>query len=168
MNNVIINTEDIKLPSWSGSMCSFAQKVLDELNHDNWELSILLCGDNTITQLNAKYRNKNEPTDILSFNLGSKIQDGKRTIFFPGDIVISLDTLHENAKYFKTSEDEELRRLVIHGILHLNGMDHESLDENEPMLVKQEEIMEKLKKEHIIPHIKKGFTEEKSEKHLPA
>jgi probable rRNA maturation factor len=151
MNSATVNAEEVPLPSWSGSMCEFALKVLEEIKHDNWELSFLLCGNKTITQLNAKYRNKDEPTDILSFNLGETVQEGDRTVYLPGDIVISLDTLRENAQYFEESEDQELRRLVIHGILHLDGMDHQTLEKHEPMLVLQEEILNRLKDNYIIP-----------------
>jgi probable rRNA maturation factor len=150
MNKVTVNAEEVPLPSWSNSMCDYALKVLEEIKRDDWELSILLCGDKTITELNNQYRNKNEPTDILSFSLGTEMQDGENTVYLPGDIVISLDTLRENAGYFKTSEDEELRRLVIHGILHLDGMDHKTINIEEPMLVLQEAILNKLKDEHIV------------------
>jgi probable rRNA maturation factor len=151
MSNVTVNSEGLLLPSWSGLMCEYAIKVLNELKHDNWDLSILLCDNKTITELNTQYRNKPEPTDILSFNLGETIQEDGKEIYLPGDIVISLGTLHENAKYFQISEDEELRRLIIHGILHLGGMDHATIEPNEPMLKLQEEILNKLKDEQIIP-----------------
>jgi probable rRNA maturation factor len=151
MNHVAVNAEEVVLPKWSGSLCCFALKVLEEIKRDNWELSILLCGDKTITALNSQYRNKSEPTDILSFNLGETVHDGGKTVYLPGDLVISLDTLSENARYFAASEDEELRRLLIHGILHLDGMDHETSDKEEPMLAFQEEILDKLKNEHIFP-----------------
>jgi len=151
MNNVTINTQEMSLPVWSGAVCSFATKVLDELNCVNWELSILFCGNKTIRGLNNHYLNKDEPTDILSFNLGETIKDGGREVYLPGDIIISLEMLHENAQYFKISEDEELRRLLIHGILHLNGMDHETIESGEPMLALQESILEKFKNERIIP-----------------
>ncbi|MCL2244178.1 MAG: rRNA maturation RNase YbeY [Treponema sp.] len=155
MNNAAVNAEEVPLPSWSGSLCSFALKVLDELKRDNWELSFLLCGNKTITALNAQYRNKAEPTDILSFSMGDGIpaameQQGDSTVYLPGDIVISLETLFENARYFEIPEDEELRRLIIHGILHLDGMDHETSDIDEPMLILQEEILNRLKDYHII------------------
>jgi len=151
MNHVTINAEEVVLPKWSSSMCCYALKVLEEIKRDNWELSILLCGDKTITALNSQYRNKNEPTDILSFNLGDTVQDGGKTVYLPGDLVISLDTLRENAQYFDVNEDEELRRLLIHGILHLDGMDHETTGKEEPMLAFQEEILNRLKDEHIFP-----------------
>jgi len=151
MNHVTVNAEEVALPKWSGSMRCYALKVLDEIKRDNWELSILLCGDKTITALNSQYRNKSEPTDILSFNLGDTVQDGGKTVYLPGDLVISLDSLRENAKYFDVNEDEELRRLLIHGILHLDGMDHETIGKEEPMLAFQEEILNRLKNEHIFP-----------------
>jgi len=153
MNNVIINIDDDDehcLPSWSGKTCSFALKVLDEVKCNNWELSILFCGDKKITEMNAQYRNKNEPTDILTFILGETVNENGKTTFLPGDIVISLDTLRDNSKYFNVPEDEELRRLLIHGILHLNGMDHNTNNTDEPMLKLQEEILTKLGNEQII------------------
>ncbi|MCL2719793.1 MAG: rRNA maturation RNase YbeY [Treponema sp.] len=149
MNNVAINSDGCILPIWSSSACNYALKVLKELKRDNWELSILFCGNDKITELNNKYRDKNEPTDILSFNLGETIIEDGKTVYLPGDIIISLDTLRENAEYFQIPQDEELRRLLIHGILHLDGMDHETLDSNEPMLKLQEEILIKLKDEKI-------------------
>ena len=152
MNKVIINADEQEPPSWSLNASRFALKVLDILQHDNWELSVLFCGDKKIKELNRQYRNKNETTDILSFNLGETVKKGKKETFLPGDIVISLDTLGENAEYFKISCDEELRRLLIHGILHLSGMDHKTLKKNEPMLTLQEDILNKLKKAVIIPN----------------
>ncbi|WP_461247701.1 rRNA maturation RNase YbeY [Treponema sp. R6D11] len=150
MNRVTVNAEEVSLPKWSDSLCCFALKVLDEIKRENWELSILLCGDKTIATLNSQYRNKSEPTDILSFNLGDTVTEDGKTVYLPGDLVISLDTLRENAKYFAVNEDEELRRLLIHGILHLDGMDHETTDKEEPMLAFQEEILDRLKDEHIL------------------
>ena len=152
MNNAAVNAEGIPLPEWSGEVSAFALKVLAAIGRDNWELSILLCSDETITALNSQYRNKPEPTDVLSFELGAEeiMPDGSIRCF-PGDIVISLDTLRENARYFETSEDEELRRLLIHGILHLNGMDHFSNDRSEAMILLQENILHTLQEEHILP-----------------
>ena len=150
MNNVTINAEGLPLPEWSSEACMFALDVLDEIKRDNWELSILFCNDKKITELNKQYRSKNEPTDILSFSLGETVENDREKIYLPGDIVISLETLSENSKYFNTPKDEELRRLIIHGILHLDGMDHKSLDADEPMLELQEKLLEKLKNKMII------------------
>jgi probable rRNA maturation factor len=150
MNRAAVNAEEVPLPGWSGALGDFALKVLAEIKKDNWDLSILLCGDTTIKALNTQYRGKAETTDVLSFELGAQSPDEGR--FLPGDIVISLDTLRENSQYFKTSEDEELRRLLIHGILHLDGMDHRTNDDTEPMIALQEDILKKFKGEPpIVP-----------------
>jgi probable rRNA maturation factor len=152
MNKVTVSAEDTPLPQWSGALSGFAMKVLDEIKRDNWELSVLLCGDKFITALNSQYRGRQEATDILSFSMDAETRDNDGRHFLPGDIVISLDTLRENARYFQTTEDEELRRLLIHGILHLDGMDHGTNDSKEPMLVLQEEMLKKLCNERIISH----------------
>ena len=151
MNNVTINSDGKPPPIWSADAEKFALKVLDEIKRDGWELSILFCDDKKITELNRQYREKDEPTDVLSFALGETIKENGRTIYLPGDIVISLETLRENARYFQIPEDEELRRLLIHGILHLDGMDHENADKDDPMLQLQEKMLNSLKNERIIP-----------------
>lgn len=62
-----------------------------------------------------------------------------------GDMVISLDSLKRNADYFSVSEDEELYRLLIHGVLHLLGEDHATNDPSEPMLQRQERLLIQLR-----------------------
>jgi probable rRNA maturation factor len=142
MNRVEVNAEEVPLPAWAAAAEDYALKVLEKLGKDRWDLSILFCGDNCIRALNARYRRKDEATDVLSFELGETLAgDGGEERFLPGDIVISLESLRENARYFEIPEDEELRRLLIHGILHLNGMDHESNEKTEPMLELQEKIL---------------------------
>jgi probable rRNA maturation factor len=68
----------------------------------------------------------------------------------PGDIVISLESLAENSGYFHVSQDEELRRLLIHGILHLDGYDHDTNEGTEPMLQLQERLLAELAGEYIL------------------
>jgi probable rRNA maturation factor len=154
VNRVAVSAEEVPLPAWSVSLRRFALKTLDRLGRDKWDLSILLCGDKTISDLNARYRGKNEATDVLSFSLteGELFPAGGRSSRrrLPGDIVISLDTLRENARRFNINEDEELRRLLIHGILHLDGMDHRGNGEDEPMIQLQEQILKQLSGECIL------------------
>ncbi|MDR2193937.1 MAG: rRNA maturation RNase YbeY [Treponema sp.] len=128
---------------------AFILDVLAYLEKDNWDVSVVFCTNATICALNRQFRNMDEPTDVLSFTLGE--MDGER--FLPGDIVISLEMVEENAAYFGVPVEEELRRLLVHGILHLNGMDHSGHlartpeagapdpREIEPMLRLQEEIL---------------------------
>jgi len=155
VNRVQISAADAPLPEWSKSLQKFALKALDRLGRDKWDLSVLLCGDKTIGELNSRYRGKAEATDVLSFSLndGDAFPAARRRNqerCTPGDIVISLDTMRENAGRFKTSEDEELRRLLIHGILHLDGMDHRTNGIAEPMLQLQEHILTELAGERIL------------------
>ena len=153
MNNIDIDTHDIDLPPWSKNVSKFAKKVLKEIGKNDWEFSIILCDDKFMTGLNSQYRSKKEPTDILSFKLGQylpTVKGDEKKVYIPGDIVISLETLSKNAKKFKITQDEELRRLIIHGILHLDDMNHETNDSREPMLTLQEEILAKLGNEQII------------------
>ena len=146
MNRVCLTAEEIPLPAWRGKAKTYIVKVLNYLKKDRWDISVLFCGNNRIRTLNAKYREKDEATDVLTFTLGVT----ERGWYIPGDIVISLETLEENAVYFTVKPDEELRRLLIHGILHLDGMDHETNEAAEPMLQLQEKILADLTGEHII------------------
>jgi probable rRNA maturation factor len=151
MNKVAISADDgVPLPGWIPSLKKYALKVLARLERDKWDLSVLLCGDEAMTALNFRYRGKAEATDVLSFSSceGDSFPAGGRLV--PGDIVISLDTLKKNACLFNISEDEELRRLLIHGILHLDGMDHRTNGKAEPMLRLQEDILTEFADAHIM------------------
>jgi probable rRNA maturation factor len=152
MNRVAISAEEVPLPSWSARADNFIIKVLDRLGRDRWDLSMLFCNNRYIRSLNARFRNIDEPTDVLSFALGTSYADETtgELRFLPGDIVVSLETLAENAGYFRVSQDEELRRLLIHGILHLDGMDHQTNGGAEPMLKLQEQILAELSGETIL------------------
>ncbi|MDR2019993.1 MAG: rRNA maturation RNase YbeY [Treponema sp.] len=155
MNRVAVSAGELPLPPWSARVSSFVLKVLEKLNRDRWDLSVLLCNNLLIQDLNARFRNRDEPTDVLSFPMGETLEDAGEDRYLPGDIVISLETLAENARYFRVSEDEELRRLLVHGILHLDGLDHEGkLDSGvspEAMLALQERILSELSGERILP-----------------
>jgi probable rRNA maturation factor len=152
MNRVEIGAEEVPLPPWSARANDFVLKVLDQLGRDRWDLSLLFCDNAYIRSLNARFRNSDESTDVLSFSQGGSYADERtrEQRFLAGDIVVSLETLAENAGYFQVSQDEELRRLLIHGILHLDGMDHQTNGGAEPMLKLQETILAELSGETIL------------------
>ena len=79
-----------------------------------FDLSIALVGPGRIKELNKKYRKKNRVTDVLSFLYNDS-----------GEIIICPTKVKENAKRFKSTFEKELARVLIHGILHLFGYDHE-------------------------------------------
>ena len=142
MNEVEISVEGIGTPTWLEKARDFALAVLAQQGRDGWDLSLLICDDAFMRGLNKQYRDKDEATDVLSFEQGDTYRSPEGTErFLAGDIVISLDALSRNAEEFGISRDEELRRLITHGILHLSGMDHEDNDPSRPMLLLQEEIL---------------------------
>lgn len=145
MNSVSIDWRDIDEPAWLGRAESFALRALDALGKDDWSLSLLFCGDGFIQTLNRDYRGKDEATDVLSFCMGDTVEEEGKSLFLAGDIVISLPALARNAAEFSVPEDEELRRLVVHGILHLSGLDHGDNDPAQPMLQEQERILASIK-----------------------
>lgn len=151
MNDVEITAEGITPPEWLPRAAAFSLRVLETLGVDCWDLSLLVCDDPMIRGLNRQYRDKDEATDVLSFSQGDSYRtpEGEER-FLAGDIVISLGGLARNVADFQVPLDEELRRLIVHGILHLSGLDHEGNEASEPMLRRQEEILGLLGKEGIL------------------
>ena len=87
------------------------------------ELSILVVDDKTIKELNTQYRGKNKPTNVLSFPM----RDGEPPYISPllGDVVISADTAKKEADEAGITFEERFSQLLVHGVLHLTGYDHE-------------------------------------------
>jgi len=148
VNEVEVASAGIEDPPWRQRCRRFAEKVLEVRRIDGWELSILLTGDETIRNLNRRYRSLDAPTDVLSFSQSDNIRTSTPEELHPaGDIVISIQTMARNAQQRAIPQDEELKRLLIHGILHLEGMDHE--DEESEMIRLQESILARLKQERM-------------------
>ena len=90
-----------------------AKKVLKERNKEKIDLSIVFVGQERMKKLNQKYRRKNKLTDVLAFGEGLN------------EIVICPQEVKKNAKRFNSVFKKELARVLIHGILHLLGYNHE-------------------------------------------
>ena len=156
-NRVFVSVQEkMDEPVWLCKVEPFVQKALKRIGYDGEELSLLFCDDAFIQELNKNYRQIDSATDVLSFENGDEYEDEEGTWFCAGDIIISVETLPKNAAYFEVDENSELKRLLVHGLLHLNGMDHgdEHIEigvapEGE-MLVLQEQILEELKDEILI------------------
>jgi probable rRNA maturation factor len=84
-------------------------------------VDVLLTGDKTLRQLNRSFRGKDKPTDVLSFPAPEAFAK-KHT----GDLAISLETAARQAKAFAHSTQDEVKILILHGLLHLAGEDHET------------------------------------------
>jgi len=89
-------------------------------------VSVLLTGDAQIRQMNRDYRGKDVPTDVLSFPAaGLEARDRRRTRL-AGDLAVSLQTAARQAQAFGHPLESEVKILLLHGLLHLAGLDHES------------------------------------------
>lgn len=151
-NRIVIDCEEgMDRPAWLDRVTPFMDKVLKRLDIDNWELSVLFCRDPFIANLNSQYRKIDGPTDVLSFEQGDEyIDDDDNTWFNAGDIVISLDMLKKNAEQFEVTENDEIKRLLVHGILHLDGMDHSDNSPDQEMLQFQEHMLAGFAADRII------------------
>jgi probable rRNA maturation factor len=124
------------------------KQILDELfltegfPNSIGELSLVFCDNSTIQVLNRDYRGKDKATDVLSFPQLENVQKGERVESL-GDLVISVEKTIEQAKERKHSFDTELWRLLVHGLLHLLGYDHEKVPVREArrMRRKEDEIL---------------------------
>jgi probable rRNA maturation factor len=111
--------------------------------HDK-ELSILLVDNDTIKELNRKYLSRDYPTNVLAFPMG-KGEDRDLHPYLMGDVVISTETAQIEAQERGITLREEMALLLVHGILHLLGYDHEGTpDEAAKMLAKETEILVRL------------------------
>jgi probable rRNA maturation factor len=118
-------------------LSKIAHRALEVLGLNRAELSIVLVSDAQIKRLNKLYRNKDKPTDVLSFPIREKVEDW----LILGDIVISVDTAKRQAKELGYSLEEELKRLLVHGLVHLLGYDHELGGEEEKKFFELEDFV---------------------------
>ena len=113
--------------------------MLRALGHAKSDLSVGLVGDVEIRELNRDYRDKNRATDVLSFSLVEGEWSGFRGTML-GDVVISIETAARQARARHRSLNEEVTRLLIHGILHLLGHDHEADEEARTMRAEERRL----------------------------
>ena len=124
---ITYNTENVKMPAikrretttWIRRVAATYQKKVGEVGY-------LFCDDEHILQVNQEYLGHDYYTDIITF-------DYCEGDILNGDLVISLDTVRTNAQKFQKDYDEELHRVIIHGILHLCGINDKGPGEREMM-----------------------------------
>ena len=114
---------------------------------DGSEVSITFVTNDAIHEINREYRDKDQPTDVISFAL-EEMGEGEVQIIgegiprILGDIIISTDRTREQAADFGHSFERELGFLAVHGFLHLLGYDHMEPEDEKVMFGKQDEILE--------------------------
>ena len=138
---VLIRNEYPKIKVDTGKIKQQIGRVLSSLDCNECEISILFVGDQEIRNLNHRFRGVDRSTDVLSFpQLFEELSETSGTLIL-GDVAISLETALRQTKKHGLSLEEELTLLLIHGILHLLGYDHEVSDhEDERMRKKTREL----------------------------
>jgi probable rRNA maturation factor len=116
-----------------------ARAALSALGLSRSELSIALVDDDEIARLNRDWRKKRGPTDVLSFSLVEGDFAEHRAGLL-GDVVISVETAARQAAERRRGLDDELARLMVHGLLHLVGHDHEADDEARVMTAEERRV----------------------------
>ncbi len=114
------------------------KRLLKELNCDDRTIALLLVDDNEIQKLNNAYLNRNKPTNVLSFAM-TEGEFGNINPQILGDIVISVQTAYRDALIGRIDLMDEIEFLMIHGLLHLLGHDHENTSaENAEEMIRYE------------------------------
>ena len=108
---------------YSKSVASFCAAILEALNQPAWMLSIAFVDTCEMRVMNCRYLGRNYATDVLSFPYRGVMMEGMP---FLGEIVIAPMVAQRHALRYRTSPEREIRRLLVHGILHLLGYDHET------------------------------------------
>ena len=139
----VLHPESKKFDFNSSKITHFVDLLLKEKDCSDFSLSLVLTDDAEIQKLNADYRMKNTPTNVLSF----PFLDGADSVLkeLPikelGDIIISLDTAHREAQKYGEEFSYRLCWLTVHGFLHLCGMDHERSNEEARQMTAQEKTL---------------------------
>jgi probable rRNA maturation factor len=117
--------------------------ILKAMEQKRAELTVVLVDDPAIHELNRRYRKKNAPTDVLAFAMreGLRVPGDEHGI---GDVVISLDTAERQARRRRKTIAAEVRTLLIHGVLHLLGYDHEKSEAEAKRMRARERALAKL------------------------
>ncbi|MEX0940265.1 MAG: rRNA maturation RNase YbeY [Candidatus Babeliales bacterium] len=126
------------------------QQILDILDYSDFDIGIWLTTNKTIQAYNRDYRNKDKPTDILSFPFYPDLKPPKR--IYPknedeknlGDIIISLEYVKKDAQRLGISFEKRIQILLVHGICHLLGYDHQTDDDYKIMRKKEAFLLKKL------------------------
>lgn len=125
-------------------MKKVAKTILADFSLPDAEVSISLVDDGRIQELNRRYLGRDKPTNVLAFSM----REGEFASLHPqllGDVVISVDTARRQSNRFGLNETEMVILLMIHGILHLLGYDHEGIKKGaSKMALKQKEMLKKV------------------------
>ena len=105
------------------------------------EFSITFIGDEEVQRINREYRKVDRVTDVISFALNDHVDMYHKEEALLGDIFISIPQMKRQSEMYGHSEKRELSFLVVHGLLHLLGYDHQTAEEEKVMFTLQKEVL---------------------------
>lgn len=120
---VVVTTRDCRAPALAARLARSGRRVLRVLGRGDAELSVVLVSDRLIRRLNREWRGRDRATDVLSF--AQQEGEGRAPATLLGDVVIAVPTARRQAGERGDTLGAESERLLIHGVLHLLGYDHE-------------------------------------------
>ena len=141
MNIELIDENNFLKNDYKSSLIKIAKRILHILKlPKNTELCISIISDVEMRKLNNDYRGIKRTTDVLSFP-----QDIIHDLNMLGDVVISYDTAIRHSELYEITLHNELKKLLVHSILHLTGYNHKKKKEKIEMFAKEKEILELIK-----------------------
>jgi len=130
-------SQKAKIVDIVGFISTFVFSQYIPLVSDFPNVEVTFVSATEITQLNKTYRDKDKATDVLSFEIHEN-----NTL---GELYICLEEIFANAEYYDSSFEEEILMIVVHGVLHLSGMDH-----SDTMFELQDKIVAQIKNDHQV------------------
>ncbi|HRG85760.1 MAG TPA: rRNA maturation RNase YbeY [Chitinophagales bacterium] len=116
-------------------IASWVERVVLMYHKFPGDIQYIFCDDTFLAEMNQQYLQHDTLTDIITFNYNSGH-------YISGDIFISIDRIKENAATYKTTIEDELHRVMIHGILHLCGLNDKTAKDKKLMQEKENEALE--------------------------
>ncbi len=144
---IIIKQTQKKIDFCTAQYFKKAQTILRHLGYNNFDLGILLTTNATIQKYNREFRQKDEPTDVLSFPYHSELKAGQKIVVLEpedknlGDIIISVPYVFSNKKDMSGTFEQRMDRMLVHAICHLLGYDHIDDDDFEKMDQLEKELL---------------------------
>ncbi len=126
------------LPQNQEQLKNWIQAAAKDFERGVGDLNIIFTDDETLYKMNVEYLNHDYYTDVITFNYNE-------ANYISGDIFISVDRVRENARIYSQSFEDELHRVIIHGVLHLLGFDDKTEDEQKQMREKEDFYLAQLK-----------------------
>ena len=132
--SVSFHRENVSLIADEKLIIKWLTNSVNSLDYSIGELSFVFCSDDYLRKLNIKHLNQDYFTDVITF-------DYSKDMSLIGDVFISTERVKENAKLFNVSFNEELFRVIIHGVLHLCGFNDKTKEEKAEMRSKENNFL---------------------------